>query len=185
VLELWDAIFAEDPSLNIVEYICLVLLIRIRDKSKQLFDLDVGWLMSVITNYMAVMDGEYAECLTLLMRYPPIKEPIICVEQARYLRQNLTEEACLQILRQNDVKAGKPPRETIGLERPKDPRQRRANQAGRSGPPLPSDGISKLTKDMMQNPQIREINRALVGVMGAVQVIDDGKKKKTIGRQVF
>jgi hypothetical protein len=53
VLELWDAIFAEDPSLNIVEYICLVLLIRIRDKSKQLFDLYVGWLMSVITNYMA------------------------------------------------------------------------------------------------------------------------------------
>jgi hypothetical protein len=93
------------------------------------------------------------------------------VEQAKYLRQNLTEEACLQILRQNDVKAGKPPRESIGHKRPNDPRQRLANQAGRSGPPLPSDGISKLTKDMMQNPQIREINRALVGVMGAVQVM--------------
>ncbi|KAI8575634.1 hypothetical protein K450DRAFT_260766 [Umbelopsis ramanniana AG] len=157
VLELWDAIFAEDPSLNIVEYICLVLLIRIRDK---------------------MMDGEYAECLTLLMRYPPIKEPVTCVEQAKYLRQNLTEEACLQILRQNDVKAGKPPRESIGLERPNDPRQRRANQAGRSGPP--SEGISKLTKDMMQNPQIREINRALVGVMGAVQ-----KNMNTFGENVL
>ncbi|KAI9276340.1 rab-GTPase-TBC domain-containing protein, partial [Umbelopsis sp. AD052] len=155
VLELWDAIFAEDPSLNIVEYICLVLLLRIRDK---------------------MVDGEYAECLTLLMRYPPIKEPVTCVEQAKYLRQNLTEEACLQILRQNDVKAGKPPRESIGPERPVDPRQRRANHA--SG--LPSDGISKLTKDMMQNPQIREINRALVGVMGAVQ-----KNMNTFGENVL
>jgi hypothetical protein len=42
VLELWDAIFAEDPSLNIVEYVCLVLLIRIRDKCR---DISKFWLV--------------------------------------------------------------------------------------------------------------------------------------------
>lgn len=107
--------------------------------------------------------------MTLLMRYPHIKDTVVIVEQAKYLRDHLTEEACLQLLRQNDVKAGKPPRETINLARPTAPanaRQRRAPQAGGGA----ADPISKLTKDMMQNPQIREINRALVGVMGAVQV---------------
>ncbi|KAH8552548.1 hypothetical protein BGW37DRAFT_550784 [Umbelopsis sp. PMI_123] len=159
VLELWDAIFAEDPSLNIVEYVCLVLLIRIRDK---------------------LIVGEYAECLTLLMRYPPVKDTTICVEQAKYLRNHLTEDACLQILRQNDIKAGKQPRETMGSERPSDQRQRRSNQIGLSGASPHTDGISKLTKDMMQNPQIREINRALVGVMGAVQ-----KNMNTFGENVL
>jgi hypothetical protein len=134
-----------------------------------------GYLADCAIHYMCVLmritilvvEGEYADCLSLLMRYPPISDPAVCVEQAKFFRNNLSEAACLQILQQNDVKVGKPPRESLRPAQvaPARPQQRRGPQ--RAGP---ADPISKLTKDMMQNPQIREINRALVGVMGAVQV---------------
>jgi hypothetical protein len=34
LLVLWDAIFAQDPTLQIVDYICLAILLRLRDQCK-------------------------------------------------------------------------------------------------------------------------------------------------------
>lgn len=48
LLQLWDAIFAEDPSLNIVEYVSLVLLIRIRDKCKHTLSMNALIDMALI-----------------------------------------------------------------------------------------------------------------------------------------
>ncbi|KAJ2955430.1 hypothetical protein NQZ79_g8569 [Umbelopsis isabellina] len=160
LLQLWDAMFAEDPSLSIVEYVCLVFLIRIRDK---------------------LVEGEYAECLSMLMRYPPISDPTLCVEQAKFFRSNVSEAACLQILQQMDAKAGKPPRESLRPAQMAPPRQQQRRGPQRAGP---VDPISKLTKDMMQNPQIRDINRALVGVMGAVQKNVNTFGENVLGRSV-
>lgn len=41
LLKLWDAIFAQDPSLEIVEYICLVMLLRMRDQCKYMQSLSI------------------------------------------------------------------------------------------------------------------------------------------------
>lgn len=49
MLTLWDVIFAEDPSLEIVDHICLAMLLRIR------WDL---------------IDADYNVALTLLLKYP-------------------------------------------------------------------------------------------------------------------
>lgn len=49
VLTLWDVIFAEDPSLEIVDHICLAMLLRIR------------WHL---------LDSDYNNALGLLLRYP-------------------------------------------------------------------------------------------------------------------
>lgn len=49
MLLLWDVIFAEDPTLEIVDYVCLAMLLRIR------WDL---------------IDADYNSALTLLLRYP-------------------------------------------------------------------------------------------------------------------
>lgn len=114
-----------------------------------------------------MVEGEYAECLSMLMRYPPVSDPTLCVEQAKFFRSNVSEAACLQILQQMDAKAGKPPRDSLRPTEMANARQQQRRGPQRAGP---VDPISKLTKDMMQNPQIRDINRALVGVMGAVQV---------------
>ncbi len=49
VLTMWDVIFAEDPSLEVVDYICVAMLLRIR------WDL---------------IEADYNVALTLLLRYP-------------------------------------------------------------------------------------------------------------------
>jgi TBC1 domain family protein 5 len=71
LLTMWDVIFAHDPSLEIVDHICLVMLLRIR------WDL---------------MDSDYNSALTLLLRYPPLPKevaPQSLVLDALYLREHM------------------------------------------------------------------------------------------------
>ncbi|KAL0074506.1 rab-GTPase-TBC domain-containing protein [Phycomyces blakesleeanus] len=153
LLKLWDAIFAQDPTLKIAEYICLAILLRVRDK---------------------LINHEYAECLTLLMRPSHLSGPASLVEQAKYLQENLSEDAALHILRQNDVRAGKEPRDSLwdGVRVVKaDTNSRiapnRLDQRRSQGANL--DGFSSLTRGVMKSPHVREINKAIAGVMGTVQ----------------
>nr|POF15228.1 tbc1 domain family member 5 [Quercus suber] len=70
VLNMWDVIFAEDPSLEIVDYVCVAMLLRIR------FDL---------------MEADYNMALTLLLRYPELGKdlsPQAFVTDALYLRDH-------------------------------------------------------------------------------------------------
>jgi hypothetical protein len=73
VLLLWDGIFAEGSSLELVDWIALVMLIHIRDK---------------------IIDQEYSVCLTYLMKYPKLEqenEIVLFVESARKLKENWVE----------------------------------------------------------------------------------------------
>ncbi|EMD00564.1 hypothetical protein BAUCODRAFT_173922 [Baudoinia panamericana UAMH 10762] len=73
-LALWDVIFAEDNALEIVDYICLAMLLRIR------------WQL---------LDADYNSALTLLLRYPePAREhPAQCFAlDALYLREHFDLE---------------------------------------------------------------------------------------------
>ncbi|PNS17945.1 TBC1 domain family member 5 [Sphaceloma murrayae] len=54
VLPLWDVLFSQDPGLDLVEMICLVMMLRIR------------W---------ELLDSDHNECLALLLRYPPLDPP--------------------------------------------------------------------------------------------------------------
>ncbi|KAI9698288.1 MAG: hypothetical protein M1820_007558 [Bogoriella megaspora] len=49
MLEMWDVIFAEDPALEIVDLVCIVMILRIR------------WQL---------VEADYTTALTLLLRYP-------------------------------------------------------------------------------------------------------------------
>ncbi|KAL8714203.1 MAG: hypothetical protein Q9220_001932 [cf. Caloplaca sp. 1 TL-2023] len=72
VLALWDVLFAEDPSLGLIDLICVSMLLRIR------------WQL---------LNADYSEALTLLLRYPVPATPSDTssfVGDALYLRQNLT-----------------------------------------------------------------------------------------------
>jgi TBC1 domain family protein 5 len=71
LLTMWDVVFANDPSLEIVDHICLVMLLRIR------WDL---------------MESDYNSALTLLLRYPPLPKdvaPQSIVLDALYLREHM------------------------------------------------------------------------------------------------
>lgn len=74
LLTMWDVIFANDTSLEIVDHICLVMLLRIR------------W---------ELMDSDYNGALTLLLRYPPLPKDIApqsLVMDALYLREHMHNE---------------------------------------------------------------------------------------------
>ncbi|KAL8728893.1 MAG: hypothetical protein Q9166_005133 [cf. Caloplaca sp. 2 TL-2023] len=71
VLALWDRLFAEDPSLDLIDLVCVSMLLRIR------------WQL---------LDADYSEALTLLLRYPIPEfpnEPSTFVTDALHLRQNI------------------------------------------------------------------------------------------------
>ncbi|GAN10645.1 TBC1 domain family member 5 [Mucor ambiguus] len=164
LLKLWDAIFAQDPTLNIVEYVCLVILLRMRDQCK----------------YPTIY-GDYAECLTMLMRPPQITKPASLVEQAKNLQENLSEDTALHILQQNDVRSGKDPRNSMSDGVPEvSPaatayagqqhlQPRTLNHRSSQG----FDSFSRITNNMMKNPQVRDLNRAIAGVMKNVNTFGE------------
>ncbi|KAM3415265.1 hypothetical protein BST61_g8795 [Cercospora zeina] len=74
VLCLWDVLFAEDPSLELVDYICLTLLLRIR------------WHL---------LDADYNAALGLLLKYPELDEDLpaqVLALDALYLKSHLNSE---------------------------------------------------------------------------------------------
>ncbi|KAI8148411.1 rab-GTPase-TBC domain-containing protein [Fennellomyces sp. T-0311] len=147
LLKLWDAIYAMDPTLQIAEYVSLAILLRMRDN---------------------LLGGDYAECLTLLMRAPQVANPASLVEQAKYLQSELSEAGGLHVLQQNDLRQGKPPRHSLweGVQRP-EPLPNRIAHRRSHGANL--DGLASITRGVMKSPQVRDFNRAIAGVMGTVQ----------------
>ncbi|KAF2224269.1 rab-GTPase-TBC domain-containing protein [Elsinoe ampelina] len=79
VLPLWDVLFSQDPNLDLIETICLVMLLRIR------YDL----LLS-----------DHNECLALLLRYPSLPQgflPRDLALDAITLRQTFTPSTARSI----------------------------------------------------------------------------------------
>lgn len=73
-LTVWDVLFLEDPSLQLVDHVCIAMLLRIR------------W---------ELVDADYNAVLTLLLRYPPPDKdypPQTLVMDALYLRDHTHPE---------------------------------------------------------------------------------------------
>ncbi|CAG8525412.1 7225_t:CDS:2 [Acaulospora morrowiae] len=87
VLILWDGIFAEDPTLRIVDFVCVAMMLLIRDE---------------------LLDSDYAGCLSMLMRFPTINDVEVLIPQAIYLRDHLSQEGGEHIIQQNAIRLGKP-----------------------------------------------------------------------------
>lgn len=124
-----------------------------------------------------MLQKDYAECLTFLMRPPQINKPATLVEQAKYLQDNLTPDAALHILQQNDIKSGKEPRTSLsdGVVEMSPPvnysRQQQMNRTLQHRTSQNFDtSFARITNNMMKNPQMRDFNKAIAGVMGSVQV---------------
>ncbi|KAG0036964.1 hypothetical protein BGZ82_003385 [Podila clonocystis] len=102
VLNLWDGIFAKDPSLNIVIFIGLALLLKIRDD---------------------LLDQDFSGCLHNLMRYPSVKDTHLFIAQALRLQILPNAAGGQEIIRQNNALAGKP-LPPIPSDQPSSPKQR-------------------------------------------------------------
>ncbi|CAI2169233.1 19489_t:CDS:10 [Funneliformis geosporum] len=86
VLILWDGMFAEDPTLRIVDFVCIAMMLLIRDE---------------------LLVSDYAGCLSMLMRYPPTTDVEVLVPQAIFLRDHLTPEGGASIIQDNALRIGK------------------------------------------------------------------------------
>lgn len=125
-----------------------------------------------------MLQKDYAECLSMLMRPSPVSKPATLVEQAKYLQENLTQDGALHILQQMDVRSGKEPRSSLydGIvlqSHDQTTRQQRAPPHRRSSGTSGDNGFSRITTNMMKNPQFRDINKAIAGVMETFQVQND------------
>ncbi|QDS73666.1 hypothetical protein FKW77_002618 [Venturia effusa] len=80
LLPVWDTLFVEDPDLELVDYICLAMLLRIR------------WQL---------VQADANEALMLLMRYPSPVQPLgprTLVLDAIYLKSHCNEDGGAQII---------------------------------------------------------------------------------------
>ncbi|SAM09005.1 hypothetical protein [Absidia glauca] len=145
--ELWDRASAFWNVM--VEFVCLAMLLRLHDQ---------------------LLENDYAECLTLLMRGTRISTPITLVEQAKYLQGNLSHDGALQILRQNDLRSGKEPRASLwknDLENAALP-DHTLQQHYRKPQGSNLDNITNITRGVMKSSQVRDLNKTIAGVMGTV-----------------
>lgn len=178
LLKLWDAIFAQDPTFEIVEYVCVVMLLRMRDQCNVLKQMTTVTLFLFTFFFQIVLQRDYAECLSMLMRPPQISKPATLVEQAKYLQENLSQDTALHILQQNDIRSGKEPRSSLYdgviIKNPTAADQQRGQRTlqhrNSHGSNLDSS-LSRITNNMMKNPQFRDFNKAIAGVMESFQVI--------------
>ncbi|KAF2200114.1 RabGAP/TBC [Delitschia confertaspora ATCC 74209] len=78
VLDMWDALFAIDPSLELVNTICIAMLLRIR------------WQL---------LEADTNEAFTLLLKYPDPDAPAFTfIKDALYLGDHLTPEGGVEII---------------------------------------------------------------------------------------
>ncbi|KIW01154.1 uncharacterized protein PV09_07440 [Verruconis gallopava] len=89
-LRVWDLLFADDPNLELIDYICIAMILRIR------------WNL---------IDADTNDALMLLMRYPPTSPehpPRSFVLDARYLRSTPSVEAGSDIIKKYSKRAPLP-----------------------------------------------------------------------------
>ncbi|KAL8871960.1 MAG: hypothetical protein Q9174_002326 [Haloplaca sp. 1 TL-2023] len=94
VLDLWDRLFAEGPTLELVDLICVCMLLRIR------------WQL---------LESQYTEALTLLLRYPMPQsisakpqttvKPSAFVSDAVYLRDNIEHDGGVYLIQKHSGRA--------------------------------------------------------------------------------
>ncbi|KAI9791900.1 MAG: hypothetical protein M1833_001318 [Piccolia ochrophora] len=103
LLGVWDALFAFDPGLELVDFICVAMLLRIR------------WQL---------LESDYATALSLLLRYPapqPPEGPSSFVQDALYLKENRGNDGGSYLILKY---SGKTPSPMTGVSRPSTPQPR-------------------------------------------------------------
>ncbi|KAG9303580.1 hypothetical protein G9A89_018476 [Geosiphon pyriformis] len=145
VLLLWDGMFAEDPTLRIVDFMCVAMMLLIRDE---------------------LLESDYAGCLSMLMRYPAVNDVEFLIKQAIFLRDHMSSENGSKIIQQNAIRSGK----TIPIPLTNYDRDSRRHSA--SGGPLEGlapDGFVHVTKNVLESKSAVAINKAILSAVGEVK----------------
>ncbi|KAL8854814.1 MAG: hypothetical protein Q9221_000320, partial [Calogaya cf. arnoldii] len=176
VLALWDALFAEDPTLDLIDLVCVSMLLRIR------------WQL---------LDADYSEALTLLLRYPVPEypnEPSAFVSDALYLRQTIMQGGGAHIISKY---SGRTPGVETGGGTPKSHSAKRKEKVRGTASPSFSPGrsaakflqdqggidhiIQEAAKGVYSRGEKWGVNRALRGAIEGLQSGTNSPRKQPDG----
>jgi TBC1 domain family protein 5 len=155
-MQLWDGMFADHPKLGLLEYVCVAMLLRIRN--------ECTWCAlshSVLTPF-PVLNADYPTILTNLLRYPghstdyPLS-PSLLLSQAKLLRSNVSPTTGVQVVLQNHEALGiKPAPEEVEREATR-PRQSLNGRGRGRGPPAfagrTPPGVQGLAQGLIERAQ--------------------------------
>ncbi|KAG2165970.1 hypothetical protein VTO58DRAFT_108830 [Aureobasidium pullulans] len=151
VLSMWDAIFADDPSLEIVDLVCLIMLLRL---------------------HWDLMDADYNTALTTLLRYPALeygKTPQEFVTNAVYLRNNFNHEGASTLVEKYSGRPLPQPTETpTSTLQPSMPGKLRMQMPGRASSNF-EDILQGAAKGVLQRGEKWGINKAFRDAMDEVR----------------
>ncbi|KAH0375618.1 RabGAP/TBC, partial [Aureobasidium melanogenum] len=151
VLSMWDAIFADDPSLEIVDLVCLNMLLRL---------------------HWELMDADYNTALTLLLRYPALengKSPQEFVTNAVYLRNNFNHAGASTLVERYSGRPLPEPAETpTNMLQPSMPGRVRTQMPMRASSNF-EDMLQGAAKGVLQRSEKWGINKAFRDAMDEVR----------------
>ncbi|AAW46174.2 conserved hypothetical protein [Cryptococcus deneoformans JEC21] len=158
-MRLWDGIFAEDPGLQLLDHICIAMLLLVRNE---------------------LIDADYPSLLTNLLHYPAPSsaypfEPFLILAQALFLRSDTSPAAGVEIVIQNqdllDVKAA-PKNQEMDVNGPRSHNSRFADGRGNgrtmSGTVkerLQKGGMGGLAQGLFERAQAAGLDKAFISTV--------------------
>ncbi|KAK3692381.1 rab-GTPase-TBC domain-containing protein [Podospora appendiculata] len=154
LLLLWDAIFAFDPNLDLIDFICVAMLLRVR------------WTL---------LEADYSVALQLLLKYPvppPPNGPHTFVDDAIYLRNHPTAAGGITLIHKYTGKSPIPP-----------PTNRSSRSSSSSRPVTPSfQGFGSLRQRTLGAKSPLSTSARLLQQPGGVEALLQGAAKGVIER---
>jgi TBC1 domain family protein 5 len=157
-LLLWDGIFAEDPSLRIIEFISIAMLLRIRDA---LLASDYSGFLHLLLRYPAPDDGDHRVSL-LLQQAISLRDSVSALTGAQCRAENIALGATAGVASGDDDdswrRSGTPTS---------------SKQEGASAASLLADGggfVGDLAKGVFGRAEALGINKALFGTFNEIRV---------------
>ena len=161
-LRIWDGVFAQDPSLDILDFVCVAMILLVRNErgSKPKSD-------SQRSLTFAVLHGDYPTILTTLLHFPapsstyPLS-PSLILSQAIFLRSNISPSAGVEVVMQNQEILGiraQPPEPDPNTT----PRRGVATRGPGRGPP--PRGVQGLTSAWIERAQAAGLDKAILSTV--------------------
>ncbi|KAK9707603.1 hypothetical protein K7432_010064 [Basidiobolus ranarum] len=161
LLCLWDGIFADNSDLNLVDYVCIAMLLYIRED---------------------LLAADYAMCLHRIMKFPSVPDPTQFVKQALQLRDHLGFEGGSNIILQNAKSAGRQAPTLYNnyieeVNRPSSIRPRRALSDASGTLPVSKHQIAKARPSRKRDEAIAQLNKAMLDIKKTVNPLQTYLKR--------
>ncbi|UZJ56139.1 hypothetical protein CBS101457_005459 [Exobasidium rhododendri] len=147
---LWDGLFSVDPSLELVDSICVAMLIRIRNQ---------------------LLDSDYSSAMQSLLNYPTFAQqssPLTLIKQAQEIKQSPGQTTLMNVIQENEETLNIPASSSSQRREQQNatPTHSHGTQPYNTFPTPPS--LQHLTKGVYAQTLTAGFNRALYNVQKTV-----------------